>query len=838
MFLVSFIVITRKEALKTRTQKTKFPARYREETLEPQPLWDHLNNVAQHAKKLAGKIGLALIGELLGLLHDLSKATREFVIYLRYHAGLVDKLNIPLHGGKLDHATGGAQVLYERFSNQGKSTLTGDILSLVVASHHGFIDALTPDGKDNLGTRLAKSEDQTRKEQALSSLPPDIAARIEELMESGIDDRLQRFLTKAMEENYGVDEKCFAAGLLARYLLSCLIDADRTDAANFSNPEVSTIRQQEGRPSWEELVDRFEKHLASFSDAGEMNRLRGEISDKCASMATKSPGFFRLSVPTGTGKTLASLRFALRHVKEHDLNKIIYVIPYTSIIDQNAQSVRKALKVDLSDSHIVLEHHSNLIKDKADVDSEEAFSKKYELLAENWDSPIILTTMVQFLESLYGGSNSCRRMHQLAKSVIIFDEIQTLPINMVHLFNMAAKFLVNSCGSSILLCTATQPILHKVQPLARALPFDPEREIKLDPVQQKKTLHRVEVVDHTRPTGWSTQEIAQLAIEKNNFSRSVLIIVNTKTDARKIYHHLKQAAKGLPLYHLSTNMCPAHRKNKLNHILNAVKKHEPLILTSTQLIEAGVDVDFDIVIRSLAGLDSIAQAAGRCNRHGSKAQKGQVILVNSKEEHLSSLPTIKIGQECTKRVLTDFRRAESKSNKKHLLSDEWLNLYFSYYFYENSKQMDYTLDQNSPVGRSDNLVSLLAANHKSAQAYRLYHKNHLPNRVLRQSFRTAAAAFEVIPNQGQGVIVPYGQGKEIIAALTGAYQAKNEFALLRTAQQFSVNCFTHELAALSRAGALHEVQEGSGIFYLNETFYHDELGWTPEQSTKMSLAMP
>ena len=678
----------------------QFVARYRKSDMKPQCLWDHLESVAAMTSQFAGKIGLEAVGSLLGLTHDLGKATREFEEYLKYKSGLIDRLSIQLHGAKLDHSTAGAQALYEAFLQpDGTTSLAADLLAITVASQHGFMDALTPDGRDTLFQRLSKGESETRKEQALSSLPPHIKERIRNLVALDINRTLTDCLQRSVEGVYGEDEVHFNIGLIVRFLLSCLIDADRIDAADSEQPENRHRRQLGQYTDWDVLIASLEDYISGFQMLTDMDTLRTDVSNKCLAMAKEKRGFFRLTVPTGGGKTLASLRFALHHAKKHELQRIVYVIPYTSIIDQNAKSIRGTLGIDPKDTRIVLEHHSNLLPDQI-ADGEDAKEEAqdeyndYKLLAENWDSPIILTTMVQFLETLYGaGTNSCRRMHQLANSVIIFDEIQTLPVNLVHLFNLAAKFLVNACNASVMLCTATQPILHEVNPKTRALPFDSKREVRVTKEQRRQTLDRVDLFDVTRPQGWSQHEIAELAVAECNGEKSVLIIVNTKQDARNIFRQL-QAMAETPVYHLSTNMCPAHRIETLRIITELLDPDQgkPFLLVSTQLIEAGVDVDFDVVIRSLAGIDSIAQAAGRCNRHGRKPFKGRVLIVNSSDENLNKLPSISVAQEAARRVLIDFERDAKNAFQRHLLSDSVLETYFRYHFHEEERRMSYPVD--------------------------------------------------------------------------------------------------------------------------------------------------
>ena len=297
----------------------------------------------------------------------------------------------------------------------------------------------------------------------------------------------------------------------------------------------------------------------------------------------------------------------------------------------------------ISEGRIVLEHHSDLTPEQ------QGWREK--MLSENWDAPVVYTTMVQFLETLFGaGTRGARRMHQLANSVLIFDEIQTLPVRCVHLFNNAINFLVEQCGSTVVLCTATQPLLDRVDVKKGSIRVPDGNEIMPDLKALFDDLKRVEVVNSRKPSGWANGEIADLSIKEAHRADSCLVIVNTKKAAQTLYN-LAKDQDGMDVYHLSTDLCPAHRKDKLAEIKakleeintkqgNAVK----LLCFSTQLIEAGVDVDFGAVIRSTAGLDSIAQAAGRCNRNGNR-EIGIVHVVNPQDENLDMLPDIKIGKE-------------------------------------------------------------------------------------------------------------------------------------------------------------------------------------------------
>jgi CRISPR-associated endonuclease/helicase Cas3 len=532
-------------------------------------------------------------------------------------------------------------------------------------------------------------------------------------------------------------------------------------------------------------------------------------------------------VPTGGGKTLASLRFALNHVNapKDKMDRVFYIIPYTSIIDQNAEEVRKILEEKDSEGKyldkIVLEHHSNLTPEKE--------TRRQNLLSESWDAPVVFTTSVQFLEALFGsGTRDARRMHQLANSVIIFDEVQTIPVRCVHMFNVALRFLVNNCGSTVVLCTATQPLLDKVEPIRRSLTISPEQRIIKDEKELFKKLKRVEVYDSRKVGGWSEKEIVELTEQEIQSAGSVLIVVNTKTAARSLCKQLRDT-KQTNIYHLSTNMCPAHRIKVLDLIKNMLSLEKPVICVSTQLIEAGVDIDFGSVIRYLAGLDSIAQAAGRCNRNG-KPKLGNVWIVNPANENLDKLKDIRIGIEKAVRVLDEYKDNPAIFDND-ILSPKVMERYYQYYFYERRDEMNYPVSSESVVGREDNLFNLLSTNTLSVQEYQRINNNSSPRIPLQQSFQTASKAFHAIDSPAQGVIVPYEDGKAIVSELCSIDDIKKQHKLLHAAQRYSVNLFPHEWKKLEKA--IHEVGEGAGVYYLDEQYYSPDFGLSMHRVTEM-----
>lgn len=802
-----------------------------------QPLGDHLRGAGRFSAVFAVKLGLALVGELLGLLHDLGKYSDEFQAYLKSATGLLNQdedeefVNAAGLKGKIDHSTAGAQIVWRALSTRGPmGIMAGQMLALCIASHHsGLIDCLSADlnhlGEDNFSRRMDKAEDRSHATCAWSRLEAPLRERVEALLANeDLLTGIQKILACIGKNNGSSIVAQQQIGLLARFLFSCLIDADRLDTAIFEKPKANQHRPQGEYADWQTLVYRLECHLDGLAPRHPIDEVRRDIAQHCLGAAQRGRGIYTLSVPTGGGKTLASLRFALHHAKRHKLDRIIYVIPYTSIIDQNAKVVRGILEPDgdkASRGGIVLEHHSNLLP--------EVQGWREKMLTENWDAPVIYTTMVQFLETLFGaGTRGARRMHQLANAVIVFDEIQSLPVKCVHLFNNALQFLADCCGSTAVLCTATQPLLNRVEEKNGALRLKEDSELMPSVGKLFDDLKRVDVLDQRKPGGWGEDEISDLAVSELQNAGSCLVIVNTKKAARELYRKCK-AKTDACVVHLSTSMCPSHRKRILAIITHRLKSRfggrKPVLCISTQLIEAGVDVDFGSVIRYMAGLDSIAQAAGRCNRHGLR-ETGHVHVVNPAQDNLSRLPDIAIGAQKTERIFDEYRDDPAQFNR-NLIGPQAISRYYDYYFFDRRNDMSYPVSAQT-LGHDDSLLNLLSGNTQASEEYGNRHGQMLPL-YLRQSFMAAAKAFKTIDAPTQGVIVPFGkEGEELINDLCGTFDVEKQYKLLRRAQQFTVNVFPHELKKLQGARAVHPVQDGIGILHLHPDYYSPDFGLMTE----------
>jgi len=816
----------------------EFIAHIRKSDNDRQTVAQHLQETAGLAKEHAKKIGMPLMGELCGLLHDLGKYSDDFQHYIQSATGLIDPdaeeyVDAKGQKGKIDHSTAGAQFLWKDCKKgDGLDLLFRQMLSLSIASHHsGLLDCIEPkDGTDSFSKRMEKSDEKTHLSEVKQKIDSDVLRKITTLLQSP---ELRTELETQKKKVLNIERKIasirdFRYGLLTRFLFSCLIDADRTNTADFASRETAAKRLRGQYVEWKKLIEALERRLSEFTVKTDVDPLRSEISNHCRDFAQREKGLYSLTVPTGGGKTLASLRFALSHAKKHEMTRIIYVVPYISIIDQNADEVRKIFHAlsEEEQQDIVLEHHSNL--------SPEEETLQGKIIAENWDAQIIYTTAVQFLETLFSsGTRGVRRMHQLANAVIIFDEVQTLPIRIVHLFNNAVNFLLDLCGSTVVFCTATQPCLNNVEPTKGAVKLTPEQEMMPDVKDYFRKLQRVEVRDERKAGGWSEEEIAALAYKCVESAKSVLIVVNTKQAAKQLYQLCKTKQSGMiSVYHLSTNMCPAHRLDILAKVKECLNPDDPqeVICISTQLIEAGVDVDFGSVIRYLAGMDSIAQAAGRCNRNG-RREKGLVYVVNPSRENLNRLEEIRIAQEKAQRILDEYQR-DPQAFDHDIIGIEAMQRYYKYYFFDRASQMAYPISRKE-FDHEDDVLTLLSTNEKSVEIYKR-NTRQAPLIVLRQAFKSAAHAFKAIDTATQGVIVPYdAEGKRIIDELRISFNPGKQFQLIKQAQRYSVNLFPQAISTLCERRAIFEVQAGSGILYLQPEFYSNDFGVSHEVVNEM-----
>ena len=705
---------------------------------EWQPLEDHLRCVAKLARSFADEFGAGDWGYLAGLWHDLGKYSKEFQKYLS--ATKDDDAHIETKPGRVDHSTAGAKCAFKQSRNEGK------LLAYAVAGHHAGL----PDGNSNEGACLTK-----RLEKAIPSC------------DACPDWILSLPVLKGLPFPLNKDRFCFQLSFFARVIYSCLVDADFLDTESFMDPAKSAWRK--GFPSLENLHNNLQSHLERLMVAvpsSTINKHRADILNQCLSAADLPPGLFSLTVPTGGGKTLSSLAFALKHALRFGKKRIIYVIPYTNIIEQNAAVFRDILGVDA-----VLEHHSNYEPEEEDHRSR--------LVSENWDAPLIVTTNVQFFESLFGNRSSrCRKIHRIANGVVILDEAQMLPVPLLKPSLEALRELALNYRTTIVLCSATQPALSTSETFNDGL--EDVREITPDPTALYQAFKRVDTV---KLPSLADDEL----VERLNEYRQVLCVVNTRKHARQLYERLSDKEGR---FHLSALMCPAHRTEVLDRIRAALAKGDPCRVISTQLVEAGVDIDFPVVFRSIAGVDSIAQAAGRCNREGKLMENGQVFVFTPE----GGLPPGYFRQTA--------QTAEAVlRHHEDPLSLEAVHHYFRELYWLKGAALD-----------QQQILADLAEGAKAGDF----------------PFRVIAEKFKIIEEGMVPIIIPWnGDAERILDELRySTFPA----AAARKAQRFTIQVYPQILYDLLNAGSVERLHEQYNVL-INRDLYREDLGLCPEDPT-------
>ena len=698
-----------------------------------QPLSEHLVNVAELTERFAAVFGGGEWGRSAGLLHDAGKATKAFVARLE---------------GKtisVDHSTFGARLAGEQAGKLGL------ILSYVIAGHHGGL----PDGGEQEGELHFRLKH--------GKVPEDVEVLPEV---DNLKDLLPPF--KLSRDRGG-----FSLAFFTRMIFSCLVDADFLDTEGFCSPEKTKERpvaEAAKLTSLQQKLARFMTLKIEQAEISEVNGIRRLVLEQCRATANMPPGFFSLTVPTGGGKTLSSMTFALDHAEKHGLRRVIYAIPFTSIIEQNAKIFQEVLGREA-----VLEHHCNYkVRDETE---EAAYERRRGLASENWDAPVVVTTNVQFFESLFGNKSSrCRKLHNIARSVIVLDEAQAIPPEYLEPCLAALRELVGNYGCTVVLCTATQPALDDKSNLRMAL--QGVTEIIDDPLQLYRDLSRTEVSFLGQLS--DAELVKRLAVEPQ-----VLCILPTKSQTRAVFEQL-HGVQGI--YHLSTNMYPEHRRRVLDEIRSRLKEGKPCRVISTSLVEAGVDLDFPVVYRAMAGLDSIAQAAGRCNREGRMAEKGQVFVFDTEK-----LPTMPWLKRCVSRTAETLRTLPDADP----LGLEAMRRYFEL-LYDVQE-----LDKKQIMPRLNSLT-----------------------RDLYFPFSEIAGDFRFIEDETVGVIVPIEPEAE--ALVRELYFTKFPRSTLRKLQQYSVSLRTREFAILNAAGALEMIGEEFPILR-NRGAYREDVGLCVER---------
>lgn len=541
----------------------------------------------------------------------------------------------------------------------------------------------------------------------------------------------------------------------------------------------------------------------------------------CRQAADKEQNLYRLTVPTGAGKTLSSLRFALYHAKKTKKQHIIYIAPFNSILIQNAEEIRKAIgKAD-----VVLEHHCNVVCEEGEED-------QYRKLTETWDSPIIVTTAVQILNTLFSAQKSCiRRMHTLCNSIIIFDEVQAIPVKCMELFNLAVNFLTQFCGTTVVLCSATQPTLAPIKEnnICECI------EMAGRPEKYANAFKRTDIKDATElyPGGMEIEDLSEFVKEKTEQYQSTLVILNTTACAMNTFQQLKAICpQEYELFHLSNNMCPQHKLDTLKSIKQILNEQsKKIICVSTQVVEAGVNFSFGCVVRSKAGLDNIIQAAGRCNRHKELGRMGTVFIVqmSEKAEKLSHLQEIRNAQAALQKVLEDYKNNSLKF-RDTLDSEEAIKAYYlNYYSQLRTNETKFLIDKQTTT-----IIELLGEN-KVGQLQYIRRNGEKVKTKLPQAFLTAGQAFEVIFNDYKvSVVVPYNdEARELLDKLSQDYlEIEEQKKILKKLQRYTVGISEERKNKLGNA--IHEICNGK-ILVLCDGYYNKEVGVVDEPNMEFQM---
>lgn len=669
----------------------------------------HLQSVSLLTASRAEKFGAARLGALLGLLHDLGKYSNEFQNYI---AG---------NGPSPDHATAGAREIRGLASGPAADRFAALIGAYCIAGHHvGLPDWL---GDRPLSKRLKKE---------LPALDP--------IWRSELAPVASEIFPKGFKRHENQNLAAFQLAMFGRMVFSCLVDADFRDTENFY-AEVETKNVDRDWPRLPDTVDnllgRFDAHMADIhAKAGDtpLNRLRADVLAYARSKAALPRGVFTLDVPTGGGKTLASLGFALDHAKTHGMDRIVYGIPFTSIIDQTAAIFRAVLGED-----VVLEHHSAIEDERhdrkpAEQEGERDVRDKMRLAMEDWAAPVVVTTNVQLFESLFANRTSrCRKLHNLVNAVIILDEAQTIPLPVLRPCVAALDELARNYGCSVVLCTATQPALAAPR-FTGGFKLSPERELAPDPAALGRALKRVTLSVRTEPTT-DAELVNELAAVDQG-----LVIVNSRKHALDLYKAAK--AEGLAgTIHLTTRQTAADRRRILTAIRYDLKHGRPCRVIATSLVEAGIDLDFPRVWRAQAGLDQIAQAAGRCNREGRGPIPESIVTVFAPAE-AKPPPEIKPFIEAMQRVIPYH---------DDLFSPAAIRRYFSEVYWQRGEKRLDQITARKADGSTEK-ISVLDA--------------FLFGSELDFPYRTVAEGFRLIESGMEPVIVALeDQPKSIVARL-------------------------------------------------------------------------
>lgn len=789
-----------------------------------QSIQDHLIEVRDLAAEFGADLNIPHVTGLAGWLHDAGKYSNQFQDYIVNDNG---------KRGSVNHAFAGADILRGYLKDSDfLDEMLFEFVGNTVMAHHG------PAGPYDFCAPAGSSDPKFTARFAKKGVAPEEVAK--RFFAEFDEQDFRTYVRSARDELSMLNPNGLFKNqnLYQRFISSCLVDADHLKTADFMSASSSTDLPDSVSMSTlfkrnEQAVSAQKKRNANVADPALMglNQMRDEMSEASYSKADSFHRLFSLSVPTGGGKTLASLRFGLRRCVQKSLQRIIFIVPFTAVIEQNAASVRSRLGLDADDYADVLEYHSAVTaeqKSDADIPKDE----RYIYARDTWDAPIIFTTQVAYLNALFGsGSKNLRHMHRLVRSVLIFDEVQSMPFKCVAMANDALNWLTTATTSTGLLCTATQPTLD-VKTLTA--PLNPADQIVKDVPAVEEAFKRVQIVPHFQHV-WQLEELENCCVSEFETVNSVLVILNTKSAVWHAYMGFNQ--DGIRKFHLSTAMCQAHRKQKFAQIKAAVAEArnggEKVIVFSTKLIEAGVDLSFETVYRSAAGLDSIVQAAGRCNRnHELPMAYVHTFTMDGTVENLGWLPDISDGASITRELVKAYPHTD-------LLSNFMVGKYFSRLFGMMNSKLNYPIK----LWDATSLLELVTADKSGVPNFEGHERanRNPPMQLLSAAPRTVAQNFEPIDSKTISVVVQWKEdirSQQLVAEIESRTGDVNDISeLLQRAQAFSVQIYGDSSSVKKRLGdAIVDYSDDLGLFIARETAYSDEFGLNlfGEEETSMS----
>ncbi len=762
---------------------------------------------------------------LCGLLHDSGKCKRVFENYLRANENERKKLR-----GTIAHASTGAKYIYDRYHGyDGSARVMAEMISYAIAAHHGIFDCVDAEHTDLFSKKLrsvADYEEACRNAERdylddynTDEIFAEAAAEFQVVWDSVkklFEELRPLFRAENPVQLREMAYVCrqFLFSCLQRLMLSILIDSDWKATSDFmQNVSADEVKKEDTKEIFRKAREHFDAYMQEkqrklknlpLSDREKaIFAARDTLQKLCRQFARHSAGVYCLPVPTGGGKTLSGLAYALEFCRQHpETERIIYVSPFISITEQNAQVFREAIGND----EWILEHHSSVVRDDKEdsEDSRHRCSYRFEI---NWEEPFICTTFVQFMNTLFSDqSASIRRMHRLTNAVVIIDEVQSMPVKCVHTFNYMISFLNAVCNTNIILCTATQPTLADAQcPVCYS---EPKNMIDNSEEWYRK-FERVRI--ETPANKYTFETLGAEIAEQTAAYSSILVVLNTKSAVRKLYEVLR--ARNVNVAYLTTNLCAEHRSDRISSIKKELgNPAKSIVAVSTNLIEAGVDISFACVYRSMTGLDSLAQTAGRCNRNG-EMDFGIVRLIELEDEHTGNILELQQNIRITRNVLRQYLKEETADS---LLMQRWLDEYYRQVYSCEADSMNFPV---KALGTS--VLELLSTGFGPDK----------PKNFMNQAYRTAGQAYRVIDDHSFGVIVPYKKGEELIAAIQETEDPARIKSYIRQAQRYTVN--VRESLYKSYEGLIRPVSEKIPGLYMTAVpgAYSEEYGIAPEWET-------